>query len=185
MCRKARADLGVRRLGRGGARIHDEVHGRQFLLAVTERFPDETLQAIASHRVAGCLDANRKPQSRTARFIGAGDHHEQCIRRPLALTVDGVELWLVGESARARKARRYRTIGILRRGNDQTARRLRPFARRRANTRRPPLVAMRARKPWTRLRCRLLGLKVRFMFGSVAPAYDPDIKPKTTRGTTR
>jgi hypothetical protein len=28
------------------------------------------------------------------------------------------------------------------------------------------LVAMRARKPWTRLRCRLLGLNVRFIFGS-------------------
>ena len=34
---------------------------------------------------------------------------------------------------------------------------LRPRARRRANTKRPPLVAMRARKPWRRLRTRLLG----------------------------
>ena len=103
------------------------------------------------------------------RFIGARDHHEQCIGRPLTLAVDGVELRLVGEPARARKARRGTRTIWRRRGNDQTARRLRPFARRRARTRRPPLVAMRARKPWTRLRCRLLGLKVRFMFGSVVP----------------
>jgi hypothetical protein len=35
--------------------------------------------------------------------------------------------------------------------------RLRPFARREASTRRPAAVAMRARKPWRRLRTRLLG----------------------------
>jgi hypothetical protein len=36
-------------------------------------------------------------------------------------------------------------------------RRLRPFARRRLITRRPPTVAIRARKPWVRLRRRLCG----------------------------
>ena len=45
---------------------------------------------------------------------------------------------------------------------NQADRRLRPRARRRASTRRPPLVAIRARNPWRRLRTRLLGWKVRF-----------------------
>jgi hypothetical protein len=45
----------------------------------------------------------------------------------------------------------------------QGQRRLRPFARRRASNRRPLLVAMRALKPWVRARCKLLGLKVRFI----------------------
>jgi hypothetical protein len=39
----------------------------------------------------------------------------------------------------------------------QTVRRLRPFARRRAKTRRPERVAMRARKPCVRWRRILLG----------------------------
>ena len=39
----------------------------------------------------------------------------------------------------------------------QQARRLRPRARRRAMTWRPLLVAMRARKPWVRLRFNTLG----------------------------
>jgi len=39
----------------------------------------------------------------------------------------------------------------------QALSRLRPRARRAATTFRPPLVAMRARKPWRRLRTRLLG----------------------------
>jgi len=43
------------------------------------------------------------------------------------------------------------------------ASRARPFARRRFNTRRPALVAMRARKPWVRARLILLGWNVRFM----------------------
>src|SRR3954465_6456301 len=40
---------------------------------------------------------------------------------------------------------------------------LRPRARRAASTLRPPTVAVRARKPWRRLRTRLLGWKVRFI----------------------
>ena len=48
----------------------------------------------------------------------------------------------------------------------QTVRLLRPLARRRAMTLRPFLVAMRFRKPWTRLRWRFLGWKVRFIFHS-------------------
>jgi len=39
----------------------------------------------------------------------------------------------------------------------QTQRRARPLARRRARTLRPSAVAMRARKPWSRLRLMLLG----------------------------
>ena len=40
---------------------------------------------------------------------------------------------------------------------NQTARRLRPLARRALITARPPRVFMRARKPWVRARLRLLG----------------------------
>ena len=39
----------------------------------------------------------------------------------------------------------------------------RPLARRRASTRRPAFVAMRARKPWVRARFNVLGWKVRFI----------------------
>jgi hypothetical protein len=39
----------------------------------------------------------------------------------------------------------------------ETAMRLRPFARRRLSTLRPPAVCMRFRKPWTRFRRIRLG----------------------------
>src|SRR5690606_15248475 len=46
---------------------------------------------------------------------------------------------------------------------DQALRRLRPLARRRARILRPPTVFIRARKPWSRLRLRLLGWYVRLV----------------------
>ena len=136
------------------------------MLAVAERFAREALEPVALGGVAGGLDADGKAEPCLACFAGTGDHEEQRIGRSLALPVNGVELGLVGQAARAREASRDRRAIVTVRENGQTARRLRPLARRRARTRRPPLVAMRARKPWTRLRCRLLGLNVRFIFGS-------------------
>jgi hypothetical protein len=44
-----------------------------------------------------------------------------------------------------------------------TAKRLRPLARRAANTARPPRVLERTKKPWVRLRLVTEGWKVRFM----------------------
>jgi hypothetical protein len=49
---------------------------------------------------------------------------------------------------------------------DYADRRRRPRARRRAKTLRPFFVAMRARKPWLRLRFKTLGWNVRFMLGA-------------------
>jgi hypothetical protein len=50
----------------------------------------------------------------------------------------------------------------------QTPNRFRPFARRRLSTRRPPLVSIRTRNPWVRLRRRVFGWKVRFIDESSA-----------------
>jgi hypothetical protein len=163
---QARADLDAAAAGGGRSRVDDYVQGGQFVLAVAERFAGEALDAIAFHGVARGLDADCKPQPGLARFVGTSYHEEQRIGRSLALPMNGIELGFVGQAARAREASRDWCAIVTARENGQTARRLRPFARRRARTRRPPLVAMRARKPWTRLRCRLLGLNVRFIFGS-------------------
>ena len=51
----------------------------------------------------------------------------------------------------------------------QTARRLRPLARRAAITARPPRVFMRVKKPWVRARFTLEGWYVRFMINPVGP----------------
>jgi hypothetical protein len=58
---------------------------------------------------------------------------------------------------------------VARWGRYQAETRLRPLARRRASTFWPFLVAMRERKPWRRLRFRLLGWKVRLVDTGHAP----------------
>jgi hypothetical protein len=143
---------------RGRSRVDDDVDGGHCVLVLSKVFAHESLHAIAARGIAGGLDTDREPEACVTNVVGSRDDEEQRIGVTLATRVDDVELWLIGKALRAQEAARRRgrsSGGSRRRG--QTARRLRPFARRRLNTRRPPFVAMRARKPWTRLRCRLLG----------------------------
>src|SRR5690606_36956597 len=60
----------------------------------------------------------------------------------------------------------------------QALRRLRPLARRRARILRPSAVFMRARKPWSRLRLRLLGWKVRLV-AMAAALLEPAKRPSS------
>ena len=80
-------------------------------------------------------------------------------RQILVALADSVAAWVTLGSVFV--VRRLAQNGCF--GGIVAASRLRPLARRRLRTRRPPGVAMRARKPWRRLRRRLLGWKVRFM----------------------
>lgn len=104
MGREARADLVVAGPGGGSARVDDDVHWRQVLLAVAKGFADETLQSIALHGVPCGLHTDCEPEAGLSRVVGKRDHQEQRIGGTLALAVDGVELRLVGQSARTREA---------------------------------------------------------------------------------
>jgi len=52
---------------------------------------------------------------------------------------------------------RFPWVAIVHHGDPQADSRLRPLARRRERTLRPPAVSMRLRNPWRRLRTSLLG----------------------------
>jgi hypothetical protein len=89
-----------------------------------------------------------------AKRVGTCDELEVRVMVSLPALVDMLELRLVTEAlAGAERERPDLNSAAARYG----VRRLRPFARRRLNTCRPFLVAMRARKPWVRLRRTLLG----------------------------
>jgi hypothetical protein len=77
---KARAEFVVAALAGGRSRIDDDVHGREFLLAVAERFSGEALQTIALDGVAGRLHTYREPEPCVTRIIGSRDHLEQRVR---------------------------------------------------------------------------------------------------------
>ena len=153
---EARAQRGIVRFCRCRACVDHDVDRGQVSLAMPKRLPHDPLQPITRDGVARRLDADRHAQPSSNRRARTGDDEEQRVGGSLAVPMHGVEAGFVGDAARAREASRGvgRTSGG---SGGQTARRLRPFARRRLSTSRPPFVAMRARKPWTRLRCRLLG----------------------------
>jgi hypothetical protein len=124
-----------------------------FVQASRGREPDDFTQAaphaIALHRIAD-LARHRKADARPGR-VGARPRlqHERADGRPQSRGGSPKvrpALQPFHDKARFGRARARHALS-----------RLRPRARRAATTLRPPLVAMRARKPWRRLRTNLLG----------------------------
>lgn len=124
------------------------------MLAETEDIAHQASKAVARDGVTDDARGDRKPKPRPPERICARADLEVSLVVSLPALVDMLELRLVTEAlAGAECERPDRNSAAARYG----VRRLRPFARRRLNTCRPFLVAMRARKPWVRLRRTLLG----------------------------
>ena len=152
------------RMPRGVARRHSDVDRRQSMLVQTKGFPCEALDTIARYGCAEGARRDRQAQPWMTFIIGQNRQAEEGVGQPSAALPNGakfgrlvqtlarLEIQPIGWLRDRKKVRRY-----------QGQRRLRPFARRRASNRRPLFVAMRARKPCVRARCKLLGLKVRFI----------------------
>jgi hypothetical protein len=142
--RQIGAQLRGTRVARRRPRSHDEVDGRQVVLAEAENFAHQAPNAVARGRVTDAARGDRQPEPRPAERIGARDDLEVGLIVSLPALVDMLELRLITEAlAGAERERPDRNSAAARYG----VRRLRPFARRRLNTCRPFLVAMRARKP--------------------------------------
>ena len=52
-------DDGILRIAGAGARIDDDVHRGQFMLMLTKRFPNQTLDAVTPHGVSDSAGGNR------------------------------------------------------------------------------------------------------------------------------
>jgi hypothetical protein len=119
-----------------------------------ENRPKPPPHPIADDRAAN-LAANGQADAGLLTALGNQARQMFCSPAP-ALPRNSGEIRPPAERSIASQARKSRA------GGRQTVRRLRPFLRRAAITRRPFLVAIRERKPWTRLRRRLWGWNVRF-----------------------
>jgi len=126
---------------------------------------EPALHSVADNRVADFLgDGDAETHDRIVIAPRPDDQHETGHGRPPAA---------IGRQ-KIRAARKHR-IGRLAQADSF----LRPRARRAASTLRPPGVALRERKPWRRLRTRLLGWKVRF----IVFASNPKQKGRRTCGS--
>ena len=134
---------------------------RQGVLVQAKGFTGESFDAVAGD--GGTKNARRdaQAQARISFMIGQDCQRKERIGEFSAAPFHVAKFGRLMQSL-ARLERKFtdrKLPAAVRYGQ----RRLRPFARRRASNRRPLLLAMRARKPWVRARCKLLGLKVRFI----------------------
>src|SRR5690606_13825395 len=157
----------------GGPCDHDVVPAGHAGAVVAHAVAQDALDPVAADRA--WIDLARHGQAQP-RFAVAGQpvQAEQGIAKA-APPVEHAGIFHARTDPGAARESRARVRGHLagyrggpasgRQGRDanQALRRLRPLARRRARTLRPSAVFMRARKPWSRLRLRLLGWKVRLV----------------------
>jgi hypothetical protein len=136
--------------GGGTAGDHDQVQTTELILTCPEVFAYLALDAVAHHGMRGHLAGDRDAKARVVQAIRNTVDVEAGVLAAFAVALQGQEIFASPDALRATKP----VIGG-RRG--QALRRARPLPRREASTRRPPLVAMRARKPWVRLRLMTLG----------------------------
>ena len=126
------------------------------MLMLPKRFANQAFDAVTPHGVADDARGDRKSKTGLASTVGSCKDGEQIIGGAARLTIDAIEFGFLPETlcrierpclnlqTRLQTSTSDATMRVY------TVRRLRPFARRRAITWRPALVAMRARNPWVR-----------------------------------
>ena len=147
---------GIRKLTEEGCTFQSHIDGSRHMFTPESVMDIErligrshpSLSPIAPNRVPEFLACN---ESNTARptvllFILQNQKHARAAPESLALVEDAGDIRTGFDYLQHVHPR-----------NSYTVRRLRPFARRAFRTLRPPLVAMRARKPWVLARFLLFG----------------------------
>lgn len=135
--------------GRGSSH-HNNINTAEHGASVPETFTNTALDPVAIHGALGYAPGYSHPQARMSQRVGSCLNAEEVI-----LVASGVALHRLKITGRAQPeqfGQAKPAAALL-----QALRRARPLARRALRTLRPPLVAMRARNPCTRLRLSLLG----------------------------
>ncbi len=139
---------------------HHYVDVTEFVLHKTKSFARGPLNPVARNGISGRFYRNCKPQARAPHFVAAPQNGKPAVARPGGTIEHCLEVGRAPQSAAEREPVVPSVAGRWRYGQS----RARPLRRRRLSIARPLLLAMRALKPWVRLRRRLLGWNVRFIF---------------------
>jgi len=138
----------VRRRGGGCLGEYHEIDGQPTHGRLAKALTDESLESVAIDGAPGVAFADCDAESRRTELVRPRDDGEELIGRACAGFEDAVEIGRRAQSVIAPEPALTAQTCV---------RRLRPLARRAFNTRRPPRVLRRARKPWVRTRLSLLG----------------------------
>lgn len=139
MALEAACDRGVVGIARTGARVDDEIDGGQFMLMLAKRLANQTLDAIATHRIADDAGGDRQSKTRDGSAGVSRKYREYAVGRAARITIHAIEFGFLPEALRGLerpcgRQGRERGGGAKSARTAQTVRRLRPFARRRART---------------------------------------------------
>jgi hypothetical protein len=97
---EAACDRCVVRVARSRARVDYEIHCGQLMLMLAKRFPDETLDAIAAHRIPHDAGGDRQSKAGTRRAGVARKYREQSVGRAARITIHAIEFGFLSEALR-------------------------------------------------------------------------------------
>ena len=97
---EAARDGCVVRVARSRARIHYEIHCGQLMLMLAKRFPDETLDAIAAHRIPHDAGGDRQSKARHAGTGVPRKYREESVGRAARVTIHAIEFRFLPEALR-------------------------------------------------------------------------------------
>jgi len=135
--------LGACSLAGSGLRDHNNIVWPDLGAAVTKGLPDNTFDPITIRRLRGFTPGYRHPEPRPVATVGTKKDGKIPVRDAAGVLEDAVKVTPLRKPRCAGQRRRRHAP----RWHGYFDSRARPLARRRASTRRPPLVAMRARNP--------------------------------------
>jgi len=120
---------------------YDDVESAKRLCMVSEALSHQTLDAVSAHSATNVFLAYCDAEPRNFAFVVTRQHGEEAVTGAAWRREDTFEVRAIQQALLAAE------LAPLARVARQADRRARPFVRRACITRRPPLVAMRARKP--------------------------------------
>jgi hypothetical protein len=97
---QAARDDSVVRIASAGPRIDDDVHRGQFMLMLTKRFSNQTLDAVTPHRVTDDAGGDRQSKSWNRAAAVTGEDREASVGGAARFFVDAIEFGFVPESLR-------------------------------------------------------------------------------------
>ena len=157
VAREAGRQLGF--AGLAGSRLaeHDDIESREIMPFMAKAFTTDAAHTVARYGQRELFLRQRKTNAGIlfARFVI--QHREIAVARATCVTKDGLKLTGCGQSTKAWEIETTEHRHTIRRSKIQCDKRARFLRRLRFKTRRPPLVAIRARKPWVRARLMRLG----------------------------
>ena len=91
-------DRCVVRVARGRARVDYQIHCGQLMLMLAKRFPDQTFDAITTHRIPHDAGGDRQSKAGHRRAGVTRKYREKSVGRTARITIHAIEFGFLSET---------------------------------------------------------------------------------------